>query len=396
MKKGKHKKLSKKQQIVLSILAAVLAIVAIITAFIYSNRPTQAKEQQYRITTIEHANPLIFKGVVAPAKTEAFYYDQSKGDISEILVQNGQEIKANTAVLAYENKAVQEQVDEQEQGLEKLNFAIQTAQQNLDNAYVKKQELQDKLYTATTRFENADENTPEGQATRQEEQAKKDQYTEAISAQEEVILQAQQALDSAYLDANSANESIESTQNKMITNISAKNEGIVVVDQKGEANPSIPLVQVVSRETVIEAKVTEYDYRRLQKDTPVTIQLTTDDTKIEGTISKINPLPDTSETAQSSIATYSFVVKPAKNLQYGYNCQIILPLDELRIPESAVITENEQAYVFVVKKGKAHKTPVSLEKQDGFAIVTKGIAEKEQIVENPDEKLRDGQEVTVK
>ncbi|WP_207940265.1 HlyD family secretion protein [Enterococcus sp. DIV2402] len=395
MKKEKRKKLSKKKQIIVSIAAAIVAILVIVMAYIYS-RPTQAKEDSYQVVTLAKANPLIFKGVVTPATTEAFYYDQSKGDISDILVQNGQEIKANTAVMAYENKAVQEQIDEQEQSLEKLNFSIQTAQQNLDNAYVKKQEIQDKLYTASTQFDNADNSTPEGQAIRQEEQVKKEQYTEALSAQDDVILQAQQALDSAYLDANSANESIESTQNKMITNVFAKGDGIVTIDMKGEANPAVPLIQVISKETVVEAKVTEYDYNRLQKDTPITIQLTNDNTKIDGTITKINPLPDSSEATQTSIATYTFTVKPAENIQYGYNCQIILPIDELRIPESALVTDEEQVSVFVVKHGKAHKTPVSIEKKDSFVVVKKGLSEKEKIIENPDNKLSDGQEVTVK
>jgi HlyD family secretion protein len=182
----------------------------------------------------------------------------------------------------------------------------------------------------------------------------------------------------------------------MITNVFAKGDGIVTIDMKGEANPAVPLIQVISKETIVEAKVTEYDYNRLQKDTPITIQLTNDNTKIDGTITKINPLPDSSEATQTSIATYTFTVKPAENIQYGYNCQIILPIDELRIPESALVTDEEQVSVFVVKHGKAHKTPVSIEKKDSFIVVKKGLSEKEKIIENPDNKLSDGQEVTVK
>jgi HlyD family secretion protein len=73
-----------------------------------------------------------------------------------------------------------------------------------------------------------------------------------------------------------------------------------------------------------------------------------------------------------------------------------LPIDELRIPESALVTDEEQVSVFVVKHGKAHKTPVSIEKKDSFIVVKKGLSEKEKIIENPDNKLSDGQEVTVK
>lgn len=398
--KTRKKRLTKKQQIRLSIVAGVIGLLAIVLALIYSQTQKNADEnQRYQVLTIQKASPLIFKGTVAAERTEEFYYDQSKGEISKILVENGQEIEQETKLLSYDNQTVQEQVTEQQQTREKLSLEVNSAQQNLDNAYVKKQEFQDKLDTANSNYKNADEATPEGQVIQQEEQAKIEQYKEALSNQETQILQAQQTLDAAYLDLNNADTSIENTENKVTTNILSQTGGVAIVNQQGKTNPAVPVVSIISKETIIEAKATEYDYSRLKESSTVTIRLLHNDSEMKGSITEINPLPDNSEAmgnaTQSTIATYTFKVKPAENLQYGYNCQIVLPIDEFRIPEQSFISTEDEHYVFVVEGGKVRKTLVELEEKDGLFILKEGLEEGQKIIENPDDQLSDGQEVTV-
>jgi HlyD family secretion protein len=396
----KRKKVTKKQQVIFSILAGIIGLAGIVGAFFYSqNKADEQQEGKYQVVTIEQTSPLIIKGTVIAERTQSFYYDPSKGEIAELFVHNEQEIKANTPLFSYENLAIQDQLVEQQQMLEKLNLAVHNAQQNLDNACIKKQELQNQLDEATISYDNADNSTTEGQQLRLEEQAKKEQYQEAISTQEEVILQAQQTLDAAYVDLSGANVTIENTQNKEVTNVFNQDAGIVIVNEEGKNNSSIPYIQVVSKETVIEGKVTEYDYERLNKDMEVAINFLHDNSKIAGTISEINPLPDISEinadVTQASIATYSFKVKPEETSHYGYNCQISVELDELRIPKSSIISKNGQEIVYIVENGKTKKTRVTIERKDDLFIVLEGLKEKDQIIENPDDSLKDGQEVMV-
>ncbi|MCD5003658.1 efflux RND transporter periplasmic adaptor subunit [Enterococcus saccharolyticus] len=396
----KRKKITKKQQVIFSILAGIIGLAGIVGAFFYSqNKAGEQQEGKYQVVTIEQTSPLILKGTVIAERTQSFYYDPSKGEIAELFVLNGQEIKVNTPLFSYENLAIQDQLVEQQQTLEKLNLAVHNAQQNLDNAYIKKQELQNQLDEATISYDNADNSTTEGQQLRLEEQAKKEQYQEAISTQEEVILQAQQTLDAAYVDLSGANATIENTQNKEVTNIFNQDAGIVIVNEEGKNNSSIPYIQVVSKETVIEGKVTEYDYERLNKDMEVAINFLHDNSKIAGTITQINPLPDTAEIStdvtQPSVAMYSFKIKPKEEAHYGYNCQISLNLNELRIPKKAIISESKQEFVYVVNNGEAKRTPVTIERKDDVCIVLKGLKEKDQIIANPDSSLKDGQEVAV-
>lgn len=348
------------------------------------------------------ADDLVVNGTVSPQNVEEFYFDQSMGSISEILVTNNQEIKKDTVVLAYQNETVQDQVDEQQQSLDKLNLAVYNAQQNLDNTYNKRQELQNSLTEAIRKQDQADNKSLEGQAIQQEEQIKVDQYKEAISSQEDAILQAQQALETTNLDLSSVAQLIEKAKNKVTTNIIASVDGIAIVNEKGKTDPSIPTVKVISKETIINAKVSEYDYFRLAKDQSVKIHLINDNKEFDGTITEINKLPITAEIASdtngenhSEIANYSFKVKPSDNLQYGYSCQVSIPINELRIPSKVILKEKEQQYVFVYSNGKVKKTFIETENHNGVYIVIKGLKEKDQVISNPTKDLKDNQEVMV-
>ena len=214
-KKGfKMKPLSKKKRIIISFVWGIIGILAISTAFFFKQKQQQEPAvASYDAVTIKKADNLIFNGSVAAQNVEEFYFDQTKGEVSDILVTNNQEISADTVVLVYQNETVQDQIMEQQQTLDKLTLAVNNAQENLDNTYVKKQNIQNSLNEAFNTFNNADADSVEGQAIRQEEQAKMDQYKEAISSQEEVISQAQQALDSANLDLSTATQNFELAKN---------------------------------------------------------------------------------------------------------------------------------------------------------------------------------------
>lgn len=401
-KKGfKMKPLSKKKRIIFSAVWGVIAILAISTAFFFKqNQQQEPSVASYDAVTIKKADDLIFNGSVTAQNVEEFYFDQTKGEVSEILVTNNQEISEDTVVLIYQNETVQDQITEQQQTLDKLTLAVNNAQENLDNTYTKKQNIQNSLNEALSTFNNADADSMEGQAIRQEEQAKMDQYKEAIYSQEEVISQAQQALDSANLDLSTATQNIELAKNKITTNVAATTDGTAIVEPKGKTNASVPVIKILGKDTIIKALVSEYDYRHLATDQAVEIQLLNSNKKIAGTITEVSILPESTATegtatAQSNVANYSFKVKPSENLQYGYSCQIYVPVNELRIPEKAILNEEDKQYVFVYSKGTVKKQPILSENRDGVFVVTEGLKEKDRIISNPSQDLKDGQEVMV-
>ena len=99
--------------------------------------------------------------------------------------------------------------------------------------------------------------------------------------------------------------------------------------------------------------------------------------------------------ASAASASYRFQVKPAKDLQYGYTVQITLPINELRIPEKSLVKDGEKRFVHLVKAGKAHKQEIKVTEKNGLFIVTEGLKAEDEIITEPDDQLKDGQEVAV-
>lgn len=126
------KKLTKKQKIRWSILAGILALSVLIGTLVYSQKKSNvADTPKFQTVTLKKLDPLTFNGIVQATHTQDYYFDQSLGKISEINVQDGQEVAEGTALLSYTNAEYQSQADEQSTNLEKLSLAVSNAQESL-------------------------------------------------------------------------------------------------------------------------------------------------------------------------------------------------------------------------------------------------------------------------
>ena len=166
----KKKKMTKKQKIRWSILAGVLALVLFIGAFAYSQmKSNNVKENQFQTVTLKKSDPLTFNGIVEATHTQDYYFDQTLGKVSEINVQDGQEVTEGTVLLSYTNTEYQAQADEQSTNLDKLNLAVANARETLAIAQDKQAREQQKLNEATNNYNNTNENSEDGAV-------KKEQY----------------------------------------------------------------------------------------------------------------------------------------------------------------------------------------------------------------------------
>lgn len=401
------KKLTKKQQIRLSIIAGVVALLAVAVIAFLAMRPKEkaAEESGYQTVTVKKAAPLLFKGTVKAEKTQEFYLDQTLGKITGISVTDGQQVQGNTVLLTYENSTVQEQADEQSSTLAKSNLQVQNAQQNLDSATARQNELTNDYNKAVNNANKQNGNTAEGAAKKEQYNSEADAIKQQLDGQKDAVLQARQALEAANLDLSTTNEAVEKIKGKVSTSVTAGMDGIAYVNEKGKTDATTPAVRVVSPATVVEGNVSEFDYDRVKAEQKVTIKPTNGDPEVEGTITRVDKLPEQGATAQaaaaggqaasSASASYLFVVKPAQDMQYGYSVQIKLPLEELRIPEDAIVKDGEESFVYVVEKGKAQKKAIKTTTKNGIIIATEGLKEKDRLIENPDDQLKDGQEVAV-
>lgn len=404
----KKKKMTKKQKVRLSIIAGVLAVVLLVGAYIFSKNRASSAEQtsDYQTVKLKKAEDLTFNGAVTASDTQDYNLDSTLGKITQIHVTDGQQVEAGAVLLSYESPEYQSQVDEQNNSLSKLNLALSNAQESLAAAQAKQAKANQQLNEAITNYNNTNENSSEDAAMKKEQyKSEITQYESALEAANDGVLQAQQMVETAQVDLQSGNQSIANLQNKARTTVNSTTSGVAYINEKGKTDPSVPVVQIVSSDVTIEGKASEYDFQRLQKDQRVTVKPVTSDEEIPGTITDVSQLPEATNAAANasqntstttvSVANYDFTVKPDKPLQYGYNVQISLALDEVRLPSSSVVEEDGKQYVFAVKNGKAKKTEVQTEERNGFLVVTAGVKAKDQIVSNPDDELKDGQELAV-
>lgn len=403
----KKKKMTKKQKIRWSIIAGVLALLLLIGVFVYSQmRTNTAKENKYQTVTLKKSDPLTFNGVVQATNTQDYYLDQTLGKISEINVQDGQEVAEGTVLLSYTNTEYQAQADEQSTNLDKLNLAVANARETLALAQDKQAKEQQKLNDAITNYNNTNENSEEGAAKKEQYNQEKTQYESSLDAASDAVVQARQALESANVELSAANQSVNTIRGKVSSTIASATKGIAYINEKGKNDPSVPAVKIVSNEVTVEAKASEYDYPQVRQDAAVTIKPITTNQEIAGTITHVNKLPDQASeaagqagaagaAATSSVSNYSFIVKPAEELQYGYNVQVVLPLDEIRIPKKAVKKTGDTHYVFAYRKGKVREVTIQAEDKGDYFLLKDGLKDGDRIISNPDKSLRDGQELAV-
>ncbi|MGX7124924.1 efflux RND transporter periplasmic adaptor subunit [Enterococcus viikkiensis] len=403
----KKRKFTKKQRIRWSIIAGVLVLALFIGAFVYSQVKVTKNEASsgYQTVVLKKSDPLTFNGMVQATHTQDYYFDQTLGKISDINVQDGQEVASGTVLLSYTNNDYQEQADEQSTNLDKLYLAVSNAQEMLAIAQDKQAKEQQKLNTATTNYNNTNADSEEGAAKKEQYQQEKTQSESSVDAATDAVVQARQALESANVELSSANQSVNTIRGKVSSTVTSATAGIAYINEKGKNDPSVPVVKVVSNDVTIEAKASEYDYPQVHQDAAVTIKPITTNQEIGGTITHISKLPDqaseaggqagVASSAASSVSNYSFIVKPAENLQYGYNVQVVLPLNEIRLPKKAVRKTGETQYVFAYRKGKVEEVTVQAENQGAYFLLKNGLKEGDKIISNPDKSLRDGQEVAV-
>ncbi|MFS1203496.1 efflux RND transporter periplasmic adaptor subunit [Enterococcus lactis] len=402
------KKMTKRQQIYLSIMGGVISFLLIGGAVIYKLSNPIVEEDSYKLVKVKKSEPLVLKGIVQPKNTSYLNLDQTLGKISAISVKNGQEINENDVIATYQNTTIEDQAEEQTQSLEKLNLAVTNAQINLENATQKQQELETRLTAAKNEhaaITNKKIDEEMKKAEKAEDENKIEAAQQALDAQKDAVSQAKQVLDEANVDLSSVNNTIEQTKKKITNTVTAPIKGIVYINDKGKTDAAVPYATIVSPDKVIKGTVTEYDYNKVKVGQVVNINLLNEEKSIEGTITDVNALPEDMEVStqtnissdkNNTVSTFTFMVSPKEPIRYGYNVQINVPTNHLELAKKNTIKENNEVFVFIYRDRKAIKQKVEVKEENGKYLVKTGLKENDSIIENPGVRLKDGQEVTVK
>ncbi|MEO1773258.1 efflux RND transporter periplasmic adaptor subunit [Candidatus Enterococcus ferrettii] len=177
--------------------------------------------------------------------------------------------------------------------------------------------------------------------------------------------------------------------------VRAEHDSIVTsLDEDAKNDPQKPIMVLKSVEQTIKGTVTEYDRSKINLEQPVDIQYTSNGQIVQGrvtNISEVNNEPD--EDSQDGIVTYNYTAVSDQPVPVGYSVEILIPRDEIRLPEQSVSEEDGAHYVYTVNKGKAEKRKIIAEKVNGYYIMREGLQENEKIIKDI-QGIRDGMDVT--
>lgn len=392
------KKSIKKVNYKLSAIVIIVSIIAFSSIFLAVKNLIVKKNitKKYEVYQVKEKDPLLFKGSVETAQNTNLYLDESLGKLKEIHVHDGQTVEVGTVLLSYQNETIQDQINEQTRMKDRSLSNVNNTEKSLAEVKVKKKTAEENLATAKNNLitiENSED-------LEKEQQYNQDiiKYETTVEGQNTQIDTLEVTLSGYRADLEDNNTSLASLQTKVKTEIKADIAGIVYLNEEGKVSPQVPMIQIISPMVSIQGQVSEYDYNKIALEQLVTIRPVSTKEIINGKIIEIDQLPQqkaVGEESTSGLVKYNFKVTPEKTIQYGYSVQISLAQTELVIPRKAVKKEKEQHVVYLYQNGKVKKQSVVLLEKNGQYIVKEGLERKAKIIENPDKKLKDNQEVAV-
>ncbi|GAF40240.1 hypothetical protein FC83_GL001261 [Agrilactobacillus composti DSM 18527 = JCM 14202] len=360
------KSVFKKRGVIIGLVVVVVIIIAVIGVVTARNN---ANSTEYKVTTVKKDSPLLLKGQIAADNTvDVTAPSAGTSTLESINVQDGQHVTQNQTLMTFHDSSAENQVYEAQQSLAKANLAVSQDQANLSQAQ--------------------SQSTAEGGAA--------------------AVRQAQNQLSQDQLAVSQAQQQINNLQSKVTTTVRASISGTVSLNYNTTSATGLPSMQIISDGQIINGTVSEYDYSKIQAQDAVKVLPISSDDKLDGTIVSIATTPQNSgvsgqistlgstgaAASSSTVSNYKFTVRINRKLINGFNVQIKVPQDTIRLSDSAVVKTGNKYYVYRVIKNKAVKTQVRVHQDNGIYFLDSGLSVKDKIVANPDKALKSGQEVS--
>lgn len=372
----------KKKKVLIPLI--VLLIALFIGASIYrSQAQNEIIVETGQIKEEELTTTVMIPGTLALADEQKVYKDMEKGDVETIHVKEGDSVKSGAPLVTYSSDTIELEEQQADLTRQSTNMQIESLNKQLNRLDEKQDDL--------------------------EKEIGKSAADEQIDAERE---QLNLELDTAKLERKRNNlelSSLEKQRNALT--VTSKIDGTVLsVQQETQPNAEIqePLVHVGQTGSfTAQGVLSEYDALNVKSGQSVTI--TSDvvpDQKWKGSVAKVDLLPE-QEAAASMDANaanqYPVEVKISdaniSAIKPGFKLLLNIETNKktaYSLPAEAVLQEDSEAFVFIVKNGQAVQKTVKIGIQaDDRIEVSEGLTGKDQVVLNPDERLSDGMDVTV-
>ncbi|HFI0578259.1 TPA: efflux RND transporter periplasmic adaptor subunit [Streptococcus suis] len=322
------------------------------------------------------ASSTLLTGTISAAEEQYVYYDASKGDLSEVLVEPGAQVEVGTPLVSYDATELQAALDTAVRGRDKIGRQIYDLKNNGQTVQATGDAATDEAATAAAQrsvdSQLADLN---------------DSYADAQAA----VDKAYTALTEATIYSTVAGTVVE--VNKSVAKSSATSQTVVHIVNQGSLQ--------------VTGNLTEYDLANIAVDQEV--KLTSKvypDKTWTGKITYISNYPLTEQATSAAAgagggsgARYPFkaaLTSELGELKQGFtvNIEVVNTTNHILIPVTAVVPEDDKNFVWTIVEGKAKKVEVTLGNADALnQEVTAGIAAGDQVITIPTPDLEEGKEV---
>lgn len=395
--------LSKKKINILIITAIALVIilgaVIIIANFNgYKEKTEVTHEDSYEIQGVEG---LKFNGVSVISDEQRIVVDRSLGEVKDIKINDGQEVKTGDILFSYNNTAIEDQIAQSDRQIASNNDKITKAKNDKTKINSNISELESELNNIISELSTVQAKAAESVATEDEnsqnessELLKKQTALEGkqieISQKIEALKGQISGADSEITTYEDTNKGIsvekEALNKKLNREVVAEIDGVVKIDNKGINDPTTVYMRIISKEPLVKAEASEFDINSLKVNDEVLLKVVSSGKYIKGIITKIDDLPI--EEVGRTITGYNFYIKPEKNIMVGFSLEVNANYKGIEIPKDYVYEKDSKICVLKVK-GDSHKNIEikAISEGDSYYLLDGIVGIGDKLIKNPSKVL---------
>ncbi|MGB7998684.1 MAG: efflux RND transporter periplasmic adaptor subunit [Anaerobacillus sp.] len=308
-----------------------------------------------------------FDGALVPELKESYYYQASRGTISSVLVNEGDDVSSGTGLFEYEEVQEVDTSDLKAQ-LNKAETSVSVLEDQLGS-----------LSSQATQIESNSDLEDDQKLQLQldvEEQVRDTEYKKRLAELD--VKELERQIEEA--DTENVDLSVESTIEGTVMNVDRTPED-------GE-----PVVTILSNKLTVQGSVSELDYPTISVDQEVTIRSAAyPGQPVKGRITIVENRPyEVDEKSELSHYHFNVLMEEDTEMRGGTHVTIDAALHQNKnapsIPNESIITKDSISYVVVLDEEKLYlrKIEVGREENDMVEILS-GLDLKEKVLTKPKE-----------
>ncbi|MGG1071565.1 efflux RND transporter periplasmic adaptor subunit [Priestia megaterium] len=369
------------------ITAVAVVIVAVIGINVYRAQSVSGKAVNVHVANIKEKklrNTVMVPGTLKLANEQYVYFDAEKGEVERFHVTEGSRVQQGTSLVTYESDTLDLEQEQNKLERKSSQLQINSVSKQLSNLNKKQKELEKEMSKQEAKDQIEAERT---QLNLDLETAKIDLERNKLEAKS--IAKKERNLDVA----------------------SDINGTVLEVDKEAVNNTSDvqkPLIHIGNTDEYLATGVlSEYDALKIK--TGQAVKITSDvlpDKEWAGSVKQIDYLPQqqaSAEAGNDAANQYPVEVKVDDQditmIKPGFKLLLEIETSSKKassLPIKAVVNEDGEKYVYVVKDKKAVRKEVKIgETTNKFSEIKSGVSSKDKVITNPTKNLTDGAEVTV-